>query len=105
MYRIVPNLWLVPVLPFLAAVLSSLAQQRGRNLAASLAIGSMIGPLALSCVAFANALQHSSHGEPARQVINFNWFQFGDQWLKLGWVLDPLAAVMLMMVSFVGLLI
>ena len=31
--------------------------------------------------------------------------QFGDQWVQLGWLLDPLAAVMLVMVSFVGLLI
>src|SRR5206468_12190125 len=39
------------------------------------------------------------------QVFNFHWFQFGDAWLELGWVLDPLTAVMLVMVSFVGLLI
>jgi NADH-quinone oxidoreductase subunit L len=31
--------------------------------------------------------------------------QFGSEWVKLGWVLDPLAAVMLVMVTFVGLLI
>ena len=29
----------------------------------------------------------------------------GGEWLKLGWVLDPLTAVMLVMVTFVGLLI
>src|SRR5205085_1838375 len=47
----------------------------------------------------------SGHGEVSRQHFNFRWFQFGDSWLELGWVLDPLAAVMLVMVSFVGLLI
>ena len=31
--------------------------------------------------------------------------QFGSEWVKLGWMLDPLAAVMLVMVTFVGLLI
>src|SRR6202041_1848973 len=42
----------------------------------------------------------------ARQVFNFPWFEFGDnQWVKLGWVLDPLTAVMLVMVTFVGLMI
>src|SRR5262249_26219622 len=48
------------------------------------------------------------HGDAARQVFNFAWFQFaaGDAGvLKLGWVLNPLTAVMLVMVSFVGLLI
>ena len=29
----------------------------------------------------------------------------GKRWLQLGWVLDPLTAVMLVMVTFVGLLI
>jgi NADH-quinone oxidoreductase subunit L len=43
-------------------------------------------------------------------VVNFFWFQSGDPQmsgtaLRLGWVLDPLAAIMLVMVSLVGLLI
>ena len=40
-----------------------------------------------------------------RLFFNFPWMQFGSEWVKLGWVLDPLAAVMLVMVTFVGLLI
>jgi len=96
---IVQYLWLIPALPLVAAALSALARQRHRKFAATLAIGSMILAFFLSCSAFANALHHS------RRVVNFNWFQFGDQWLQLGWVLDPLTAVMLVMVSFVGLLI
>jgi NADH-quinone oxidoreductase subunit L len=104
---IVKYLWLIPLLPLLASGLTALASQRQRKFAASLAIGSMVIALVLSCVAFANALQHSGQGEVSRQVFNFRWFQFaeGDNWLKLGWVLDPLTAVMLVMVSFVGLLI
>ncbi len=46
--------------------------------------------------------------EGAKEIFNFQWLQFaaGDPGiLKLGWVLDPLTAVMLVMVSFVGLLI
>jgi NADH-quinone oxidoreductase subunit L len=102
---LVPNLWLIPALPLLAAGVSAMAKQRNRKFAASLAIGSMALALALSCVAFVNTLKHSGEGESSRQVVNFAWFQFGDSWLKLGWVLDPLAAVMLVMVSLVGLLI
>jgi len=100
---IVQNLWLIPALPILAAGLSALAPQRCRKFAAALAIGSMVISFLLSLCAFAHAL--GQHGEEARQVFNFPWFQFGGEWLKLGWVLDPLAAVMLVMVSFVGLLI
>jgi NADH-quinone oxidoreductase subunit L len=100
---IVKNLWLIPALPMLAAGLSALAPQRQKKFSASLAIGSMVIAFLLSLCAFAHAL--SSHEEGARQVFNFNWFQLGDQWLQLGWVLDPLTAVMLVMVTFVGTLI
>src|SRR5438309_6291049 len=102
---IFPNLWLIPALPLLAAGLSALAKQPRRKFAAGLAIGSMVLSLILSCAAFASALQHSGHGEAGRQVHNFHWFQFGDSWVSLGWVLDPLTAVMLVLVCFVGLLI
>ena len=40
-----------------------------------------------------------------REVFNFRWFDFGETSLRLGWVLDPLTAIMLVMVTFVGLLI
>ena len=107
---ILPQLWLVPALPLLAAGLGALLKQPRRRLAASLAIGAMAAALVLSCLPLANALQHAGHGAPARQVFNFFWFQFGDPLasataLRLGWVLDPLSAVMLVMVSLVGLLI
>jgi NADH-quinone oxidoreductase subunit L len=98
-------LWLIPLLPLLAAGLGALAKQRQRRLASSLAIGSMAGALVLSCVAFGEALRGSGMGDAARQVFNFRWLQIGDTWLRLGWMLDPLTAVMLVMVSFVGLLI
>src|SRR5437016_3575767 len=101
----IKNLWLIPALPLLAAALTALARQRQRKLAATLAIGAMLGALVLSCAAFLTAIQQSGQGEPARQIFNFPWFKFGDQVLELGWVLDPLSAVMLVMVCLVGLLI
>jgi NADH-quinone oxidoreductase subunit L len=97
---IVSYLWLIPALPMLASGLSALLPQAQRRLSATLAIGSMSVSLVLALAAFANALGH-----PAVQVVNFSWMQFGDQWVSLGWLLDPLAAVMLLMVTFVGLLI
>ncbi len=97
-------LWLIPVLPLVAAGLSALAKQRQRRLAASLAIGSLALALMLSLMAFISVLGHADAGAN-RQVFNFPWFQMGDTWLKLGWILDPLTAVMLVMVCFVGLLI
>src|SRR6516164_10473349 len=102
---IVQYLWLIPALPLAAAGVSAVLKQPRRQLSAALAILSMTGALALSCRALCSALQHSGHGEASRQFFNFPWFKFGDTWLELGWVLDPLTAVMLVMVSLVGLLI
>jgi NADH-quinone oxidoreductase subunit L len=102
---ILSYLWLIPALPLLAAALSALAPRTRRMFAASLAVGSMALALLLSCIAFGEALRHAGQGEEARQVFNFPWFQIGEEWLRLGWMLDPLTAVMLVMVSFVGLLI
>jgi NADH-quinone oxidoreductase subunit L len=102
---IVQNLWLIPSMPLLAACLSAFAKQRNHRFAASVAIGSMFMSLLLSLTAFVQVLHFSSSGIEARQVFNFQWFQVGNEWLKLGWVLDPLTAVMLMMVTLVGLLI
>ena len=97
---IVRNLWLIPALPMAAAAVSALLKRSERRLSAGLAIGSMGISLVLSLMAFAEAL-----ADPARRMVTFDWMQFGDQWVQLGWLLDPLAAVMLVMVSFVGLLI
>jgi NADH-quinone oxidoreductase subunit L len=102
---IVPHLWLIPSMPALAAGLSAFAKQRNRRFAASVAIGSMFLSFLLSLVAFTQVLQFSGKLAEARQVFNFPWFQIGNDWLKLGWMLDPLTAVMLVMVTFVGLLI
>src|SRR5262249_7772428 len=96
--------WLIPALPLVAAAISALLKQPSRKAAAALAIGSMVGALILSCVAFGVALKAPDYSSHA--VFNFKWFQFGPEaWVKLGWVLDPLTAIMLVMVSFVGLLI
>ncbi|MBE0543782.1 MAG: NADH-quinone oxidoreductase subunit L [Verrucomicrobia bacterium] len=103
---IVKNLWLIPALPMLAAGLSALAPQRCRKFSASLAIGSMGLALLLSLCAFARALQVGPEGP--KDFYSFEWLQFaaGNAGiLELGWVLDPLTAVMLVMVTFVGLLI
>ena len=99
---IVQNLWLVPALPILAGGLVAVTKQRHRAVAAALAIGSMAFSFLLSLCALAHVILRSSE---TKEVSNFGWLHFGTEWLKLGWVLDPLTAVMLVMVTFVGLLI
>src|SRR5215211_6228795 len=98
---IVSNLWLLPAVPFAAAVLILSLGKSRRKGAAVLAIGGQIVVLAISIVAFVPTLQ--THGFRAFQ--NFTWLTFGEQTLRLGFVLDPLAAAMLVMISLVSLCI
>ncbi|HSV62446.1 MAG TPA: hypothetical protein VLH83_03810, partial [Chthoniobacterales bacterium] len=93
------HFWLIPLLP-LAASLLILALGKSRQTAAfTLAILGQIAALLLAIAAFISTLPTPG----ARAVQNFTWFSFGDQVLRLGVVLDPLAAAMLMMITFVGL--
>jgi NADH-quinone oxidoreductase subunit L len=95
------NLWLIPALPLAAAAILSVTPRQHRRLAAALSIGAMAVAFVLAIVAFSGTI--GSHDE--RSVHNFNWFDLGATSVKLGWVLDPLSAVMLVMVTFVGALI
>jgi NADH-quinone oxidoreductase subunit L len=98
-------LWLIPALPIVASGIIAVLTQPRRKLASSLAIGSLGISLLIAIVAFTHVLSGWSHGYAVREVVNFSWLQVGTQPVELGWVLDPLSAVMLVMVTFVGLLI
>ncbi len=99
------GLWLIPALPIVASGVIALLKQPKRKLAAWLAIGSLSVSLLLALVAFSHVLVGWAHGAVVRETVNFAWLRFGHSAVDLGWVLDPLAAIMLVMVSFVGLLI
>jgi NADH-quinone oxidoreductase subunit L len=101
MEHIVQFLWLIPALPLLAAGFGALLARDRRRLAASLAIGGMACAWLLSCVAFAANLG----ARPFRETVNFRWFDLGNTYVPLGWVLDPLTAIMLLMVTTLALLI
>lgn len=106
MEAIATKVWLIPLLPLLAAGVTSLVPRSGRRLAAGLAIGSMVLALVLSIGAFLATLEWRGGGQhDVRWVWNFDWFRLGQGAVRLGVLLDPLAASMLVMVSLVGLLI
>ncbi len=98
-------LWLIPASPLVASGVIALLKQPRRKPAAALAIGSLSVSLLLSLAAFAHVLAGWANGHAVRETLNCTWFQVGASSVSMGWVLDPLAAVMLVMVSFVGLLI
>src|ERR1043166_1202561 len=101
MASIVKFLWLIPALPLLAAALSALCRRPQKRCSSLLAVVSMLLSFVLACAAFVAAMTRPEE----HATFNFDWLKFGDTSLKLGFVLDPLSASMILMVTFVGLLI
>ncbi|HWD21360.1 MAG TPA: NADH-quinone oxidoreductase subunit L [Verrucomicrobiae bacterium] len=100
---IVKYIWGAPLMPLAAAGVTALLPRARRRWAAGLAIGSMAFSFLLSLAAFTATLSHAGHA--ARATLNFRWFDFGASSVQLGFVIDPLSAVMLVMVTFVSLLV
>ena len=95
------HIWLIPTIPLVASLLILAFGKSARRAAAAGAIIGQIAALTMSIFAFVPTLH--SHG--FRSVQNFTWFTFGEQTLRIGFVLDPLAATMLLMITLVGLCI
>jgi NADH-quinone oxidoreductase subunit L len=98
---IATNVWLIPAVPLAASLAILFLAGPNRKAASALAIIGQITALALSITAFVSTLQTPGY----RAVQNFTWFTFGEQTLRIGFVLDPLAAAMLVMITLVGLCI
>ena len=98
MTSVLDILWLVPLLPLAAALVLAFLPESRRGLAGSLAVGALAPGFLIACAALSECL--TLQGVPA--VRNGTWFEFGITAVRLGWVLDPLSAVMLVMVTFVG---
>ena len=93
------HLWLLPAVPLAVSLLLLSLTTSQRSLAGPLAVAGQVVALGLALGAFGATL-----GVPGyRTLQNFTWFQFGEQSLRLGFVLDPLAGVMLVMITFVSL--
>jgi NADH-quinone oxidoreductase subunit L len=97
-HSIATNVWLIPAIPLAVSLLILALSNARRTAAASLAIVGQIAAFALSVAAFLSTLQTPGF----RAVHNFTWFTSGEQTVRLGWVLDPLAAAMLVMITLVG---
>lgn len=95
------HVWLIPLLPLLAAGILALTRRPHRRWAATLAIGALGLAFVLSSIAFLATLAPGH----VRTVVNTPWFTAGELTVHVGWILDPLSAAMLVMITFVGSLI
>src|SRR5689334_21936661 len=98
---IVDKIWIVPAVPLVVAlIILNLPNSLRRTAGMTAVFGQIVGS-GLAILALVPTLQTPAF----RSAENFTWFVFGDTALRIGWVLDPLAATMLVMITLVGLCI
>lgn len=93
------HLWLIPAVPLLVSLTILSLNRSQRSVAALLAISGQVLAFLLALAAFFPTL----HPPGYRSFANFTWFTFGEQSLRLGWVLDPLTSAMLLMITSVSI--
>jgi len=100
-----PTLWIIPALPLAAVLVNLLLGDRlGKRGTTWLACGS----IALAFVAAVRAVLQLAALPPAERVIHelaYTWMRVGDFSADVGFQLDPLSAVMVLVVTGVGFLI
>ena len=99
--------WLIPAMPIAAFFIIALFAWRSRTLSWIIAWVAIIGSLIMSWTVAITVLGRGVHvlEEHPQQVASaVHWLPLGDffqgQWLKMGVAVDPLGAIMLLMVSF-----
>ena len=98
-------LFLIPFLPFVGFVVNaSLGRRVSKRAAGAVACGVMVASFAVSLWAVVRLLARSPEARAVSQSI-FTWFTSGDLSVPFTLRLDPLAAVMILVVSGIGSLI
>jgi NADH-quinone oxidoreductase subunit L len=109
-----PALYWIPLLPLLGAAFNLIVGRKlGRSPVHLVACGTVLGSLAVGLVATFQHLyplwklaSHAGAGAaPTLTASLFDWITAGRVSIKLGLLFDPLAAVMVFVITFVGFLI
>ena len=102
-------LWLIPLLPFVGAAVNGLVGKRlqdrfGKGAVHAIAIGAMCGAAALSIVFYVKLLALP----PAERYLHdfvFPMVQIGSFKVNMAFALDPLSALMALIITVIGTLI
>ena len=97
-------LWLIPVLPLLGAIINGLLGKKIKNEAVIGGIGTLAigGSFVVSCIYFFRLLGDS---QKIHEQVVASWMTVGNLQVDWGFLLDPLSALMIMVVTGVGTLI
>ena len=97
-------IWLIPLPPLLAFSLIILFANRNKALSHMIALGGAVLSWAFAMLVFVRALGvHELAKEPFASAIN--WIPTADTWLRVGVLVDPLAAIGLFFVAWTILMI
>src|ERR687898_953161 len=92
---------IIPFAPLLAAIVAGLAGRRvGRVGAHSVTIFAVLLSFLCSCVVFADVLQGNTFNGPV-----YTWLTMGELKLEIGFLIDRLSALMMVVVTFVSLMV
>jgi NADH-quinone oxidoreductase subunit L len=93
--------WIIPLLPILAFVLILVAGERGPLRGAGFGIASVLAALGCS-LAVAVEVLLGEHGPAAARPVELPWIALGVTHLNFGVLVDPLTAVMLIVITVVA---
>src|SRR5687768_6258392 len=92
---------IIPFAPLLAAIVAGLAGRRiGRVGAHSVTIFAVLLSFLCSCVVFWDVQQGNTFNGPL-----YTWLTMGDTRLEIGFLIDPLTTLMMVVVTFVSLMV
>ncbi|HEX7846746.1 MAG TPA: NADH-quinone oxidoreductase subunit L [Chitinophagaceae bacterium] len=98
---------LIPLLPLAGFVLLGLFGKNFKNSAGIIATGLLLASAALSIYIAYNYFTQSHDGSFAKEIpLKYTWLQFSDKLsIDMGILLDPISAMMIVVVSFVSLMV
>ena len=100
-------IWLVPLLPLIGFLVIGIGRNRiPKTVIGVLGTGVVVLSFLLSCVLFIDVYQARELGQNASFTVSiFDWIQVGNLKVGLSFLLDPLSAIMLLIVTGIGALI
>lgn len=94
--------WLIPIFPALGALINGLfGKTHTKERAHLVAIGAVAASFLISCLVFISMAM----GAPATTITLYEWIASANFRVNIAFLIDPLTAIMLMVVTGVGLLV
>lgn len=98
-------LWLIPALPLLGAIFNALIGRMLPKIAVTIvAVGTVIAAFAVSVIAFVALTALAPDARLVHETL-YNWIAVGRFSVDVGFWLDPLSAIMILVITGVGALI